>query len=631
MTQLNKMCWAALMALPVGWSSAAWAGADAAQPASASAIIVTATGFAQDRDESGQAITLIDSATIARAQALSLADLLAFTPSVRTSSNGALGSVTSISLRGAEAGQTLVLLDGVRINDPSSPNDAVDFGNLLTANIHRVEVMRGANSVPYGSDAIGGVINLSTHDPDAPDGLNARASAQGGYVGTLDGSADLGWRSGARRVDVGISALHTNGISSADRALGATESDGLRNFTGHASVTMPLGDGVSLDLRGYAIDAKLATDSFFGVPADSADTSHFRQLIGYAGLNALSFSGRLKSVLAFTWLGNRRDYRPDPDADPQYGYRGWNWRLQYRGLFRLTPAARLVFGYDHDAPRYRYYGFGSDERHSAQVNSFYGMLVLQPLARLTLTGGARHDVHSQFGGVTTFGANANYGLGDGKTRLRAAYGEGFRAPSLYQLYDGYSGNADLVPERSRSFDVGVDRRFANGHGTVSLSLFTRATRHQIDYDLTTYRYANLDRTRAQGVELSVDVKPVRSLDLALAYSLVDTRDRSPGSATYDQHLARRPVSAISASADQLWALGLSTGVTLRMVGKSLDPTAPSGELPGYILVGLRASLPVTARLALFGRIDNLTDAGYETAYGYGTYGRSAYGGVRVRF
>jgi len=594
-------------------------------------IVVTASGIPQDRDLSGQAISVIDAATIEQSQARSVADVLWRVPSVRINANGGLGSVTSISLRGAEVGQTLVLLDGVRINDPSSTSDAVDFGNLLIGNIRRIEVMRGANAVPYGSDAIGGVINLTTRDPDAPEGLSLRASAEGGSAGTASGTADIGWRAGELRADAGITALHTDGISSADRSFGATERDGLDNVTAHARVEAPLAPGLSVDLRGYFVDASLDYDSFFGGPADSADTSHFRQFTGYAGLNATSFGGALQSRLAFTWLDNRRDYRSAPDTPVDFGYRGETWRIDYQGTLEIMPAATLIFGYTHDAPSYRFFGFGSDETHEANTDSGHAMLVLRPFERVSVSGGVRHDDHSQFGGVTTFGTNANLALDEaGKTRLRFAYGEGFRTPSLYQLYDTYSGNGALLPERSHSVDIGLDRAIADGRGRVSLTLFTRSTRNQIDYDLTTYRYANIARTRANGAEVEVAIRPVDSLDLALAYSLIDTRDRSPDSTSFDAHLARRPVHSVTASVDQRWAFGLSTGATVRMVSDAVDPTAPDGSLDGYVLLDLRASLPIGGRFELYGRLENAFDTRYETAYGYGTYGRAAYGGIRVK-
>ncbi len=622
LTTIRPFGWAQILALGVFIPTAA---ANAEDDLSTN-IIVTAAGTPQDRDESGQAITVIDAAAITRAQPRSVTDILNYVPSVRVNRNGNLGAVTGVSLRGAETGQTLVLLDGVRINDPSSPTDAVDFGNLLIGNIRRIEVMRGSNAIPFGSDAMGGVIDISTRDPDAREGLSLRASGEGGYAGTAQGAADIGWRQGDLRVDAGIVGLTTDGISTAARRFGATERDGLTNWTGHLRIEAPITEGLSIDLRGYGVDAKFDNDAFFGVPADTPNTNRFRQFTGYAGLKASSFGDALASRLSLTWLENGRDYRSAPDAPVDYGYRGRSWRIDYQGKLALGAPADLVFGYTHDAPRYRYSGFGSKEQHEANTDSIHAMLIVRPLARLTVTGGVRHDDHNQFGGVTTFGANGNLGLGDGKTRIRAAYGEGFNTPSLYQLYDVWSGNDTLRPERSRSFDVGLDRSFADGKGNVSLTLFTRTTRQQIGY--VNYGYVNIERTRAQGVEIEARLSPGEGLNATFAYSLVDTRDRSPGSVNYDRHLARRPVHGVTASLDKAWSFGLSTGATVRMASDAVDLTAPR-DLDGYILFDLRVSIPLGRNIELYGRVENLFDEDYETVYGYSTFGRAAYGGIRV--
>ncbi|MCW2406849.1 vitamin B12 transporter [Sphingobium sp. B1D7B] len=585
-------------------------------------LVITATGTPQDRDESGQAITVIDAATIEISQARSVTDLLARLPSVRATTNGSLGSVSGVSLRGAETGQTLVLLDGVRVNDPSSTSDAADFGNLLVGNIRGAEVMRGSNAIAYGSSAIGGVVNLTTRDPDAPEGLSARVSVEGGYAATVQSVADIGWRRGDLRADAGIVHLRTDGISSAAPRFGATERDALENWTAHARIEVPISDGLSLDLRGYGIDATLDYDSFFGEPADSTDESRFRQFTGHAGVNASSFDGRLISRFAVTYLANSRDYRFIAGAAPDFGYRGAVWRLDYRGKVALGASADLLMGYTHDVPVYRFYGFGSEERHAARTDSGYAMFMLKPLQRLSLTGGVRHDAHSQFGGVTTFGANANLGLDD-QTRLRAAFGQGFRAPSLYQLYDAYSGNAALAPERSDSFDVGFDRRLFGGRGQLALTVFKRRTRRQIDYDGSTFRYVNLARTSTTGLELEARFAPVDGLDLQLAYSLLDTRDQA------EHHLPRRPVHGLSASLDKAWVSGFSTGISLRYASAAVDRTSPTGTLDSYVLADLRAAWALSERFELFGRVENAFDRMYETAYGYGTYGRAVYGGLRV--
>ncbi|QGP79025.1 TonB-dependent receptor plug domain-containing protein [Sphingobium sp. CAP-1] len=589
-------------------------------------IIVTATGIAQPRDEVGQAITIIDAETIKVRQAVDIVDLLATTPGVRFNRNGSTGGVTGVSLRGAETTQTLVLIDGVKVNDPSGIGDGYDFGPLLTANVQRIEVLRGSNSVVHGSQAIGGVVNVMTGTP--AEGFAGNASVDYGYSDTLNAKADVSGTSGIASGGVGAAYFRTDGISS---AAGGTERDGTENIATNARLKLSFTDALSLDLRGYYIHADLDYDSFFGTPADSSDVSKLDQYVGYAGLNLALLDGKLTNRAAVTWLRNDRDYYFVRGTAPDYGYSGTNLRFEYEGVYAPVDQAKLVFGYEHERPDYDFFGFGDSGSAKANIDSVYALAIVKPVAGLAVTGGVRHDDHSQFGGATTFGANANYTPNAGATNIRLSYGEGFKAPSLYQLYDTWSGNSALTPERSKSYDIGFDQRLDGGRATLSLTAFRRDTRNQINYDYTTYTYGNLDRTRAKGVEASIALKPVDALTLTGSYSYVDARDRSAGSASYGNRLARRAANAVSVSADYVWPLGLSTGATVTMVGDSFDDVANTRRLDGYELVGLRASLPVGDHLEVYGRIDNLFDQGYATAYGYNAYGRAAYGGVRVRF
>ncbi len=471
----------------------------AATPALAQAgddIIVTALGIEQPRDEVGQAVTVIDADTIRTRQTVEVADLLATTPGIRVNRAGSLGGVTGVSVRGAETTQTLVLLDGVKVNDPSGIGDMYDFGNLLTGNIRRIEILRGSNSVAYGSQAIGGVVNIMTGTP--AEGFAGNASVDYGYADTLNAKADISGSRGIASGGVGVAYLKTDGISAVSPEFGATEKDGLSNIAANARLKLGFTDTLSLDLRGYYIRSDLDYDSFFGAPMDSPNVSRTDQYVGYAGVNLALFDGRLTNRAAVTWLRNDRDYYPRRGADPSFGYSGTNLRFEYAGVYQPMDQAKLVFGYEHERPDYAFYGFGSQESHRADIDSVHLLAVVKPLAGLSVTGGVRHDDHSQFGGATTFGANANYTPNDGTTNIRASYGEGFKAPSLYQLFDTYSGNRALKPERSKSYDIGFDQRLDGGRAVLSVTAFRRDTRNQIDFDNATFVYGNLDRTRARG-------------------------------------------------------------------------------------------------------------------------------------
>ncbi|MES2175371.1 MAG: TonB-dependent receptor [Pseudomonadota bacterium] len=589
-------------------------------------IVVTATGIAQSRDEVGQAITVIDAETIKTRQAIDVVDLLATTPGVRFSRNGSVGGQTGVSLRGAETTQTLVLIDGVKVNDPSGIGDGYDFGPLLTGNIKRIEILRGSNSVVHGSQAIGGVVNVMTGVP--AEGFGANASVDYGYSDTLSAKADVSGTSGIAAGGIGAAYFRTDGISS---AAGGTERDGTENIATNARLTLNFTEALSLDLRGYYIHADLDYDSFFGAPADSSDVSKLDQYVGYAGVNLALLDGKLTNRAAVTYLRNDRDYYFVRGTDPDYGYSGTNLRFEYEGVYAPVEQAKLLFGYEHERPDYDFFGFGDTASAKINIDSVYALAIVKPFVGLAVTGGVRHDDHSQFGGATTFGANANYSPNGGATNVRLSYGEGFKAPSLYQLYDTYSGNAALRPERSKSYDIGFDQSLDGGRAMLSVTAFRRDTRDQINYDNATFTYGNLDRTRAKGVEASIALKPVDALTVTGSYSYVDARDRSAGSANYGNRLARRAANAVSLSADYVWSFGLSTGATVTMVGDSFDNAANTRRLDGYALAGVRASMPLGEHLEVYGRIDNLFDETYQTAYGYGTYGRAAYGGVRVRF
>lgn len=589
-------------------------------------IVVTASGIEQPRDEVGQAITVIDAATIEKRQTVDVVDLLATTPGVRFSRTGSTGSAAGVSLRGAETTQTLVLIDGVKVNDPSGIGDGYDFGHLLTGNISGIEVLRGSNSVVHGSQAIGGVISLVTATP--ADGFAANASAEYGYSDTLTAKADMSGTAGAVSGGIGGAYFRTDGISSA--AVG-TEKDGYKNFAGNARLKIAFSDALSLDLRGYYINADLDYDSFFGAPADSADIAKLDQYVGYAGLNLGLFDGRFTSRAAVTWLRNDRDYYFVRGTAPDYGYSGTNLRFEYQAVVTPVEQAKLIFGYEHERPDYDFFGFGSTDSQRANIDSVYALGIVQPFAGLSVTGGIRHDDHSQFGGATTLGANANYSPNDGATSFRLSYGEGFKAPSLYQLYDSFSGNSALRPERSKSYDFGIDQSLAEGRALISLTAFLRNTTDQINYDNATFTYGNIDRTRAKGVEAMLALRPVDALNVTASYSYIDARDRSGRPAFDGKRLPRRAEHAVSLSADYDWSFGLSTGATLTMVGDSFDDAANAVRLDGYALAGIRASLPIGRNFEVYGRVDNLFDADYATAFNYGTYGRAAYGGVRARF
>ena len=593
-------------------------------------IVVTATGTETNRNKTGQAISVIDADALQTSQTASISDILRTVPSVAIARNGGVGSQTSVFIRGGESSQTLVLIDGVRINDPSSPNAAFDFGALLTGNIDRVEVLRGPNSVIWGSQAIGGVISVRTAEPTEK--LTVNALAEVGSYDTAQARINVAGSSGIVSGSIGAGYYRTDGIS----ALSAgSEADGYKNFSANGKLKVAFSDAFSLDLRGYYNDGRVEFDDPFGATPNTFPVTDNQQFIGYIGFNSSLFDDRLKSRLSYSRteisrIGNEPDV---PFSFNVNRLKGEIDRFEYHGQFDIIDAATLNFGIEHERSFASTFfpagGGAAPDSANNKVTSGFGQLTLRPINGLTLTGGVRHDDYSQFGGQTTFGANFAYSPNDGNTVFRGTYAEGFRAPTLTEALLPF-GNIALRPETAKSYDAGIEHSFLNGRATASATYFRRNSNDTITFSFASFKSENIARTRATGVELGLSLRPSDTLTIAAHYSLVDATSRSPDS-SFGNQLARRPKDSASFVADWRSPWGLAFGGTITLTGDSFNNLANTQRLDGFALASLRASYPVTDQFELFGRVENLFDTQYETVRTYSTFGRNAYVGVRAKF
>jgi vitamin B12 transporter len=593
-------------------------------------IVVTANGNRTQRKETGQAISVIDAETLQASQTASISDILRTVPSIAIARNGGVGSQTSIFIRGGESSQTLVLIDGVRINDPSSPNAAFDFGALLTGNIDRVEVLRGPNSVIWGSQAIGGVVSVRTAEPTEQFLVNALAEY--GSNNTAQARANIAGTSGMFSGSVGAGYYRTDGIS----ALSAgTEKDGYRNFAANGKLKVSFSDAFTLDLRGYYNKGRVEFDDPFGASVDTFPVTDNAQFIGYVGMNSSLFDDRLKSRLSYSRTDISR-IGTEPNVPFSFNVnrlKGAIDRFEYHGTFDAVEAATLNFGVEHErsfASTFFPAGGGTTPDSARNtVTSGFGQLTLRPFTGLTLTGGVRYDDYSIYGGQTTFGANFAYTPNDGNTVIRGTYAQGFRAPTLTEALLPF-GNTALKPETAKSYDVGVEHSFLDGRATVSATYFRRNSNDTITFSFVSFQSENIARTRAEGIELGLSLRPSSTMTIGAHYSLVDATSRSPDT-SFGKQLARRPKDSASFVIDWKSPWGLALGSTLTLTGDSFNNLANTVRLDGFALASLRASYPVTERFELYGRVENLFDAKYETVRGYGTLGRNAYIGVRAKF
>lgn len=605
-------------------------------------IVVTANREARPLSTVGQAVTVIDAATIAQRQAVVVSDLLRQTPGVTVVRNGGPGTTASVNIRGAESDQTVALIDGIKLNDPSSPGGGINFGNLLIGNISRIEVLRGAQSVLWGSQAIGGVVNLITRQPTEVLAMNARV--EGGSHNTGQAFANISGKAGPVSASLGGGYYTTNGISA---YANGSERDGFRSYSANGSLKIELSSNVSADVRGFYSNGRTDIDGFPAPRFTFGDTREYgdsEQWAGYAGLNAGLLDGRFRNRFGYTHTStDRRNI--DPDGAPTETFRGngRNDRLEYQGVVDLSSAVFATFGAEREVSRFSSSSYGGPvTRGRARLFSLYGQLAVTPITGLTATVGLRQDDHNNFGGATTFSGSGVYSPNGGATTFRASYSEGFKAPTLYQLQSEY-GNADLGPERSRGWDAGVTQRALGGAVEASATYFRRNSRDLITFvscpaPLSGFcagrpggTYDNIARTRSQGVEAALLLRPVETLMVSASYTYLDAKNRSSGTANFGRDLARRPGDTITVNADYHWPFGLKTGVTITAIGDSFDNASNARRLDGYVVTDLRAAFRIGAYLEVYGRVENAFNARYQTIYQYGQPGRGAFGGIRLTY
>lgn len=624
---------------------------DAAARADANTIVVTATRIAVPIDQVPASITVLDKADIDRSQDIGATELLLRTPGVSMARNGGYGTSTSLRIRGAEAGQTVVVIDGVKLNDPSNADGSYNFANLLVGDTARIEVLRGPQSTLWGSQAIGGVVNIVTALPEKP--LEASFDIEAGSRQTVNARAAIGGKNGPVTWRLGGQTFTTEGISAIAPAFGGVEADGYTNQGVQGRVEIALAHNVTADFRAYYSRAHTDIDDTTGDSPAYALNSEF---VGYAGLNIDLLDGRFRNRFGYGYTDTDRDnYDPRRARTLTFDANGRNERQEYQGTFAISDKVTALFGAEHEQSRFRSVSppaslstpIPTPSVGQAEITSGYGQLEMRPVAGLTLTGGVRYDDHSRYGGKTLFSAGGVWNLPTGTT-LRASYGEGFKAPTLYQLFSDY-GNTALEPERAHGWEAGVEQHLFGKKLMFGATWFERTSTNLITYvgcsgtpvvplcyvpgstTATRYGYyANVSRAETHGLEAQAALN-LGALRLDGNYTLTVAEDRSAGSATYGKWLARRPRHAANASASYTLPFGMTLGAAVRWSGQTFDNAANSTRLAPYTLVDLRAEYAIAPQLRLFARVENLFDEQYMTAYRYGTLGRSIYAGFRGRF
>lgn len=593
-------------------------------------ITVIATGNPQRIDQTGQPITVLTAADLGRLQGPDITRALEQVPGLTLSRNGGPGAFTGVRLRGADSEQVLVLIDGVRVEDVAAPGAGFDFGTLTSGGIERIDVLRGSNSVTWGSAALGGVIAITLKELDG-----IEASAEGGSRGSFAGDATAGLAKDSHAISLTGGYMTTDGVSAA--AVGS-EPDGGRQWRVGGKARLDLLPGLSLVANARYAHTRTEIDGFPAPAFSFADTLEYqttRQASGRVGLRYQDDWLTLNT--GFALADTKRDYfDPTFGTAPNYGYKGSSHRADLTGRAQLPENFALDFGADSEWTRYS--GTFDAQRRAGQTSGH--MMLGWYTDDASFAAGLRYDDHSRFGNATTLGANGTVRLAPGM-RLRASYGEGFKAPTLFQLLSDF-GNEVLRPERTKSYDAGLE--YSSGALRAALTLYRRDSRNLIVYvscfmqttGICTNRpngtYDNLGQARAEGAEAELTLRPVSTLSVRSIYTFTRGQNRTPGNANFGNDLARRPRHALTLSSDWETPLAdLAIGADLRLTSRSFDNASNTVRLPGGAVATIRASLPIQGWATLYGRVENLFDNRVQTAAGFGAIGRGAFAGLRVRY
>jgi vitamin B12 transporter len=512
----------------------------------------------------------------------------------------------------------------------------------------RIEVLRGPQSTLWGSQAIGGVVNVVTTVPEGP--LLAAYSAEGGERGsaTMQARAEAGGERFSWRV--AGKYLTTDGISALNDDRGGSEQDGYRNTGANLRGLLRINETVSAELRTTYSHGRVEFDGF-PAPAfaltDTRDYGVTEELVSYAGVNATMFGGKLQNRIGFAFTDtDRENIDPDSPVPTTFDATGRNERWEYQGTLSLNDVLSGVFGLESERSEL-------DTRsptvfdpnptplaNHAQLDSIYAQVSLSPFDVLTVTAGMRYDDHDTFGDEST-GRAAVAWSATATTIVRASYGEGFKAPTLFQLFSEF-GNEDLAPERADAWDVGIEQHLLSDALVLSATYFGRNTRNMIDFvscfPSTDPRcatrplgfYDNVAKTDAKGIELGLVARIGERLRVDANYTDLDGTNRAPGN-NFGRDLPRRPDHTLNGEVTYAWPIGLTTSVAIVHSGRSFDNAANTVLLDSYTVVDLRAAFALRDNLELYGRLENAFDEEYETIARYGTPGRAMFVGVRQSF
>jgi vitamin B12 transporter len=581
-------------------------------------------GIATPIARAGSTVSVITREDIEQAGQTSVAELLRTVPGVSFTGAGGVSSQKDVRIRGTEAQHTMVLIDGVPVSETTSTRNTFDFRTLSANVVERIEVLRGPQSALYGSDAIGGVINIITRQ--ASTGFSGAVTVEGGSFGTHREVLEASYGGDHFGVFGSLSYSATDGFNARD---GNDESDGQTQVSGFLRGTLEVSEALRVDAQLLISD----TESDYDSSGSRAFGLQSRQRIdGSVRVQHSSFDGRWRQTLT-AFAGHSDlvdDFLPSSLTVRTTDFVGNRLGLDYTSTLDFAAFGTLLVGagIEHqDAELDRRTSDAADFSGEDLYWNAFAMHQFSLGQNLHLSGAIRFDDFDDAGTFVTGRGTAVYEIFATETRLRASVGTGAKAPSLFQRFST-SGNPNLLPDESFGADVGVSQTLFDGRLTVDATAFYNEIENMLDYDSVTRVYQNIDNVETYGVEVAADARLIPGqLDASAHYTYLVATDLTTG-----DRLRRRPehegqINLTYFGIDDL----VFTASALFAAGDHFSDAGEGTPLDPFIRFDLSASYQAHEHLELFGRVENLFDADYEERAGYNTPGVSAYAGIRATF
>jgi vitamin B12 transporter len=601
--------------------------------------VTSPTTVPTPENDIASSISVITSQQIAQHQWRTVPDALETVPGLNVVQTGGPGGQTSVFIRGTNSNHVKVLIDGIDVSDPSNPNDSFDFGQLLTGDIERIEVLRGPQSGLYGSDAIGGVINIVTKKGQGP--LKVTGAIEGGSFGTANQIFNA---SGSQSIfnyafDINHHLTASTPVTPLNELPPGVQrnNDSYENWTFSTKLGADINEHLTLNYVGRYTDSTYfftgdGFDALTGLDApesmQSLQTDHDFFTRGEAVTSF--FDDRLKNYLGINY-SDSNSFNASPGTDNEFN-QGQRLKFDWRSVIVALPGETVVLGADHETETL----FQNDPVVDASRNDAGGYAELQSnlYDRFFLVSNVRYDNYDTFGGHVTYRIAPAFIVPQTETKLKASYGTGFKAPTLSELYVNFPAflffaNPNLLPEESTGYDAGFEQPLFHDRVSFGATYFHNNITNLIDSTDTTY--VNIGHAETQGVESFADWTVTDRLHLRADYTYTRAVDEATG-----LELQRRPYDKGSITA--LWTPinPLTLSGTLVAVSKWVDDfdrnnsnTAPGDFAPGYVLVNVAANYKIDDHVTVFARIDNLLNEHYENPLGFLRPGIGVFGGMKL--